>query len=129
MLAEVVLIGLVVAFRAKPGVKAQYISGEQKSEMKWIAYPHHLVLICDVLIIVAAVRVWYNVKQDLPPADTTVRIIAQQWAWTFVHPGPDNKLDTEDDIAMNDDSTRDQPHYHSSSSRARVHSFSLPRFA
>jgi cytochrome c oxidase subunit 2 len=130
VLAEVVLIGLVVAFREKPGVKAQYITGEQKSEMKWIAYPHHLVLVCDVLIIVAAVRVWYNVKQDLPPPDSTVRVIAQQWAWTFVHPGPDNKLDTEDDIAVNDELRleNNRTYHYKLESRDVLHSFSIPVF-
>ena len=56
------------------------------------------MLLCDIAIIVGAIRVWYTVKQDLPPAEQTVRIISQQWAWTFVHPGADGKLDTEDDI-------------------------------
>ena len=55
-----------------------------------------------------------NVPDDLPPDELTVakakellanpageeqvRIISQQWSWTFVHPGPDGKLDTADDI-------------------------------
>jgi cytochrome c oxidase subunit 2 len=70
------------------------------------------------------------VKQDLPPADETVRVIAQQWAWTFVHPGPDRKFDTADDIATND-----QLHikvgtlYHyKAESRDVLHSFSIPVF-
>ena len=41
-----------------------------------------------------AVKVWYDVKQYLPPAQQTVRVIGQQWAWTFVHAGPDGQLDT-----------------------------------
>ena len=39
-----------------------------------------------------AVQTWYGVKQDLPPAERTVKVIGQQWAWTFVHPGPDEKI-------------------------------------
>ncbi|MDH5674216.1 MAG: hypothetical protein OEZ06_18825 [Myxococcales bacterium] len=130
VLAEVVFLGLVVAFREKKGQKAQYITGEEKHQMAWVAYPHYLVLVCDILIIVAAVRVWYNVKQDLPPADATVRVIGQQWAWSFVHPGPDGKLDTDDDIA-----TVDELHlkvgtvYHYKlESRDVMHSFSVPAF-
>jgi cytochrome c oxidase subunit 2 len=98
--------------------------------MKWIAYPHHLVLLCDVLVIVAAVRVWYNVKQDLPPADTTVRVIGQQWAWTFVHPGPDNVLDTDDDIALNDELRLEvnRTYHYMLESRDVLHSFSVPVF-
>ena len=48
----------------------------------------------DVLIIIGAIWVWYTVKQKLPPADNEIRVIAQQWAWTFQHSGPDGKLDT-----------------------------------
>jgi cytochrome c oxidase subunit 2 len=130
ILAEVLLIGLVIAYRERPGRKAEYITGDEKHQKAWVAYPHYLVLVCDIFIIVAAVRVWYNVKQDLPPADETVRVIAQQWAWTFVHPGPDKKFDTPDDIATND-----QLHvkvgtvYHyKAESRDVLHSFSIPVF-
>ncbi|MGB0647430.1 MAG: hypothetical protein ACPGQS_09670, partial [Bradymonadia bacterium] len=56
--------------------------------------PHLLVLVCDVAVIFFAVTTWYHVKQEMPEPDRTVRVIAQQWAWTFVHPGPNEKLDT-----------------------------------
>ncbi len=29
---------------------------------------------------------------QMPEPDATVRIIGQQWAWSFVHPGPDGQL-------------------------------------
>ena len=57
--AEVVFFGFIVKFRARPGVKAQYVTGEKASEQKWISYPHYLVLFFDVIIVVAALRVWY----------------------------------------------------------------------
>jgi cytochrome c oxidase subunit 2 len=130
VLAEMLLLGMVIAFREKKGLRAQYITGEEKHQKAWIAYPHYLVLMCDVLVIVAAVRVWYNVEQASPPAEATVRVIAQQWAWTFVQPGPDGKLDTADDI-----STADELHvkvntvYHYKlESKDVLHSFSVPAF-
>jgi cytochrome c oxidase subunit II len=128
--AEVVLFYLVFRFRKRDGERAQYITGELKSEKKWITYPHLAVLVFDVVIVVAAVRVWYHVKQELPPAAETVRIIGQQWAWSFVHPGPDGKLDTADDIR-----TVDELHvkvgsvYHFKlEARDVLHSFSVPVF-
>ena len=84
----------IFKFRAKPGKKAQYIAGEKKEEKRWVSIPHGLVLVFDIVVIVVAVKVWYNVKQDLPEADRTVRVIAQQWAWTFIHPGKNGVLDT-----------------------------------
>jgi cytochrome c oxidase subunit 2 len=130
VLAEVILIGLVIAYRKRDGVRAQYITGEEKHQKAWVAYPHYLVLVCDVLIIVAAVRVWYNVKQELPVADTTVRVIAQQWAWSFVDPGADNVLDTADDIATVDEMHVEVGRLYHFNLEARdvMHSFSVPVF-
>lgn len=130
VLAEVVLIGLVIAYRKRPGVPAEYITGDMKHQKAWVAYPHYLVLVCDILIIFAAVRVWYKVEQFLPPADQTVRVIAQQWAWTFVHPGADKQLGTPDDIATVDElHVRVNTLYHYKLEATDVlHSFSVPVF-
>ncbi len=128
--AEFVLVWLVFKFRARPGVKARYITGEKKSETKWVHYPHYLVLVFDIIIVAAALRVWSDVKMDLPPADERVRIIAQQWAWTFVHAGPDGQLDTADDIrtvnALNLQVNR--LYHYELHSKDVLHSFSVPAF-
>jgi cytochrome c oxidase subunit 2 len=128
--AELVLVWLVFRFRARPGVKARYITGEKTSETKWVNYPHYLVLIFDVIIVAAALRVWSDVKIDLPPADERVRIIAQQWAWTFVHAGPDGQLDTADDIrTVNELNLQVNRLYHYElQSKDVLHSFSVPAF-
>jgi cytochrome c oxidase subunit 2 len=130
VLTEGLLLWLIVRFRKRDGVKADYITGELKSEKRWISIPHLLVLVCDVILIVAAVRVWYNVKQDLPEAQATVRVIAQQWAWSFVHPGPDGQLDTPDDIRTVDElHVENGKLYHFKLvSRDVLHSFSVPVF-
>lgn len=129
-LAEGVFFWAIFKYRRKEGRRAAYITGEEKREMRWISVPHALVLVCDVFILVGAIRVWVHVKQTLPPADETVRVIGQQWAWTFVHPGPDGKLDTADDV-----STVDELHlkvnttYHYKLlARDVLHSFSVPVF-
>ena len=112
------------------GDKAQYITGDEKHLKRWVTWPHLLILVCDVLIIVAAINVWVNVKQTLPEADRTVRVIGQQWAWTFVHPGPDNELDTDDDIAMVDELHLevDTTYHFKLESTDVLHSFSIPVF-
>ena len=130
IVAQAVFFGFIFRFRRREGVPAQYLAGEQKSEKKWIARPHEAVILCDVVLIAATVWVWVGVKQDLPPADATVRIIAQQWAWTFVHPGPDGKFDTEDDIKTVDElRVKVGSVYHFElTSRDVLHSFSVPVF-
>lgn len=128
--AEGMFFWLIWRFRAKEGVKSEYIEGHEKHLKRWITWPHGLVLVCDLIIIVAAVQVWYNVKQRLPEADSTVRVIGQQWAWTFQHPGADNELDTADDIFTVDELhvQVDQTYHFLLESRDVLHSFSVPVF-
>lgn len=130
LLAEGIFFWLIWKFRARPGEKSQYLTGKEKHVKRWITIPHALVLVCDVFIIVGSVRVWYDVKQQLPEADSTVRVIGQQWAWTFQHPGADNELDTDDDIYTVDDlHVEVEKTYHFQlGSRDVVHSFSVPVF-
>jgi len=128
--AETMMFALVFKFRAKDGRPTQYITGEEKHLKRWISIPHFLVILCDIVIIIAAITVWYNIKQVMPPADATVRVIGQQWAWSFQQPGPDGVLDTADDIR-----TVGELHvvvnttYHFElMSRDVVHSFAIPAF-
>jgi cytochrome c oxidase subunit 2 len=128
--AEAMFFWLIFRFRAKDGVRAQYITGKEKHLKQWINIPHALVLVCDVVIIVAAIRVWVLIKQTLPPADRTVRVTAQQWAWTFTAPGPDNKLDTPDDIRTTDEMHVEvgKTYHFLLESKDVVHSFFVPAF-
>ncbi len=130
LVTEGVFFWLIFRFRRREGVPAQYITGEEQSQKRWITLPHLLVLVCDLFIIAGAVRVWYDVKQELPPAQETIREIAQQWAWTFVHPGPDGELDTADDITkVNELHVKVDTVYHFKLEATDVlHSFSVPVF-
>jgi cytochrome c oxidase subunit II len=130
LLAEGMLFWLIFRFRERPGQGGQYITGKEKHLKRWVTIPHALVLICDVFIIVASIQVWYNVKQQLPPADYEIRVIGQQWAWVFQNPGMDGVLDTEDDIFTTDDLHVEvgRTYHFKLESRDVVHSFSVPVF-
>jgi cytochrome c oxidase subunit 2 len=119
---------LLFKFRAKEGVPAQYITGNKPEEKRWVSWPHGLVLVCDVFIIIVAVQAWYHVKQQMPEPDEQVRIVVQQWAWTFDHAGPDGKLDTEDDIRTVDELRVevDKTYQYFLESRDVMHDFSVP---
>jgi len=121
---------LILRFRASKSPKAAYYSGGEKEIKRWISTAHVLVLICDIFIIIGAIMVWYNIKQNLPPAERTVRVISQQWAWTFVHPGADGQLDTADDITTIDDLhiEKDVTYHYKLESRDVLHNFSVPVF-
>jgi cytochrome c oxidase subunit 2 len=132
LVAEGVFLWLIVKFRARDGEKAQYITGEEKKQMRFISWPHYLVLVCDVFIVVGAVRVWVEVKQQLPSEAEAqrVRVVSQQWAWSFVHPGADGKLDTADDIRTVDELHIQvgQKYIYELEARDVLHSFSVPVF-
>ena len=120
----------IFRFKAKDGEKAMYITGTEHQYMKWIHRAHVPILVFDVVIVIMAVNVWYQVKQDLPEANSTVRVIAQQWAWTFVHPGPDNVLDTADDISTVNELhvAKDTLYHFKLESKDVLHNFSVPAF-
>jgi cytochrome c oxidase subunit 2 len=128
--AETMMFTLIFKFRAKDGRPTQYITGEEKHLKRWITIPHMLVLVCDVVIIIGAITVWYDIKQNMPVADETVRVIGQQWAWSFQQPGPDGVLDTADDIRTVGELhvKVDTTYRFELVSRDVVHSFAIPAF-
>jgi cytochrome c oxidase subunit II len=128
--AEAMFFWLMWRFRKRPGVPSQYITGKEKHLKRWINVPHALVLLFDVVIVVAAIRVWVNVKQTLPPADYTIRVMSQQWAWTFTDPGPDGMLDTPDDVRTTDELhlLLDKTYHFELESKDVLHSFFIPAF-
>jgi cytochrome c oxidase subunit 2 len=129
-IANFLFFSFILRFRKKEGVRALYITGTEHQYMKWIHRAHVPILIFDVIIVVMAINVWYTVKQDLPVANSTIKVIAQQWAWTFVNPGPDNVLDTADDITtINELHVASDTLYHFKLESLDVlHDFSVPAF-
>ncbi len=128
-LAQGIFFYFILKFRAKPGKRGEYIDGKNKRHKRWITVPHLFVLGFDVLIILVSFRVWYNIKMDLPEnPDAVVRVIGQQWAWTFQHPGADGDLDTPDDIFTVDELhvEHEKTYHFELQSRDVLHSFSVP---
>ena len=130
LLSELVLFYFMWRFRRKRSPKARYMSGESHGEMAWIHWPHNLVIICDVVIVAFAMSAWYNIKQTLPPADATVRIVGQQWAWKFVHPGSNGELGTPEDVEIIDELHLqvNKTYHFKLESKDVLHSFSVPVF-
>lgn len=121
---------LIMDSRASKGAKAEYIVGDEKHIKKWISTPHLIIIGLDVFVIIGAIYVWYQVKQNLPPADAEIRVIGQQWSWVFEHPGKDGKLGTPDDIRTVDELHIEvgKTYHYKLQSRDVLHSFSIPVF-
>lgn len=128
--SQLMFFWLMWRFRKRDGVKSQYITGKEPHLKRWINIPHTLILLCDVVIIIGAVRVWVKVKQTLPPADDTVRVVGQQWTWTFQHSGADGVLDTADDVWTSDTLhvAEGKTYHFLLEAKDVVHSFFVPVF-
>jgi cytochrome c oxidase subunit 2 len=129
LLSEGAFFFLMFKYKRKEGKKAEYITGEGH-EKHWVNTPHHIVLVFDVILIAGAIMVWNKVKIDQPEPERTIRVIGQQWAWTFVHPGKDNILDTEDDIVKIDELHVEKgvTYHFKLEAKDVLHSFSVPVF-
>jgi cytochrome c oxidase subunit 2 len=128
--AQSLLFYMIFRFRRGRSPQAVYLTGDTKEDKKHITLAHNLIIACDVVLIAGAVYAWHEVKQTMPPFQDKVRVVAQQWAWTFVHSGPDGQLDTPDDIA-----TVDELHVKEGltyqfelTSKDVLHSFFVPSF-
>lgn len=93
---EGLLLYSVVAFRSRPGRKAQYFHGSTTVELILAAIPA-LIL---VYITVASSRLWTAMKLDRKASDKAVhvQVFAEQFAWNFRYAGADAAFGTADDV-------------------------------
>lgn len=130
VLAQFALFYFIIRFRQRDGVAAAHITGERRQEKRWINVPHMLIILCDVVILAFSFQVWSTIKQDLPPAEAHIRVIAHQWAWRFIHPGPDgqfggaDEVETVDELRLKVDTLY---HFHLEAADV-IHSLSIPAF-
>jgi cytochrome c oxidase subunit 2 len=128
--AEGVLFYFMWRYREQPGEKALYVTGNEPELKRWITWPHAVIIALDLVLIAGAVNVWMTIKQYQPETSNVVRVTAQQWAWTFLHQGPDGEFGTDDDIETGDEMhiVVGEPFKFELSSRDVLHSFSVPTF-
>jgi cytochrome c oxidase subunit 2 len=96
VVTEGLLLYSVIAFRARPGRKAQFFHGSTSVELILAAIPA-LIL---VWITVASSRLWTDLKLQRSAAEDAVhvQVLAEQFAWNFRYAGPDAAFGTADDV-------------------------------
>jgi cytochrome c oxidase subunit 2 len=130
VLAEVLIIFMVLAYRKKDGVKAKYIGGDTPKQLMIIFIPLVFFVGADIVIDIATHRVWHKVKIDRPEIQDNVQIIGQQWTWSFMHSGKDGKLGTADDIETYNELhiKKDVNYGYDLQSKDVLHNFGVPVF-
>lgn len=96
VVTEGLLLYSVIAFRARPGRKAQFFHGSTTVELILAAIPA-LIL---VYITVASSRLWSDLKLHRNNAKDAVhvQVLAEQFAWNFRYAGADHAFGTADDV-------------------------------
>ena len=111
-LAAVILLGTGLTLgwllwrfdhRRNPAAKAVYIHSNSKLEIVWSVIPGMIL----VFLAFYQMNSWAENKTDRPTVErngeTTVRppillVKAKQFGWEFYYPGPDGRLETQDDL-------------------------------
>lgn len=127
-LVEIGLVVFIFKYRARKGRKATYVDGSTKAEIIWTAIPAAIVLFLGVF----SQPLWSRIKDpDKIPSDAvTLDVTAKQFEWHFRYPGPDGRLDTDDDYTKRnelhvvvDQNTAVRLH-----AEDVIHSFFIPAF-
>ena len=95
-LVEIGLLVFLVKYRKREGRKATYVDGSTRAEIIWTAIPAVIVIFLGVF----SQPLWSRIKDtDKFPTDAIVYdVTAKQFEWHFRYPGPDGRLDTDDDF-------------------------------
>jgi cytochrome c oxidase subunit 2 len=98
-LVQITLLVFLFIYRDRPGRRATYTHGNTPLEIIWTAVP---AVILAVLALISR-STWAEIKEHQPPSDFEIRISGKQFNWEIAYPGPDGKLDTDDDVKMDND--------------------------
>jgi cytochrome c oxidase subunit 2 len=97
-LVEVALVVFIVRYRRKEGRQAAYTHGHTKLEVVWTLVPFVLVLVIAFM----SMNVWLEAKAAertrVAEEGYPLRVTAKQFEWNVTYPGPDERLDTDDDF-------------------------------
>jgi cytochrome c oxidase subunit 2 len=130
LFVEAALVFFVIRYRHKEGRQAAYVHGHTKTEIVWTLIPLVLVL----WIAYASMNVWLDAKAGDRTYDAALafplRVAAKQFEWNVTYPGPDGKLDTEDDFVKRNQLQLpvDRDVRVELTSEDVIHSFFLPEF-
>jgi cytochrome c oxidase subunit 2 len=96
---QITLLAFLVRYRHRHGRRATYTHGNTGLEIAWTIAPAVLL----VILAFVSRNTWADIKQRVPPSDVALHVTAKQFNWEVVYPGLDGKLDTEDDVTMDND--------------------------
>jgi cytochrome c oxidase subunit 2 len=96
---ELAMVYFCFKYKKNPARKAVYTTGSHTLEVAWTVIPAVIL----VALGVASAKTWALVKNPADPNyptkfQTTVKIVAQQFAWNVWYAGIDGEIGTDDDF-------------------------------
>lgn len=98
VLTEGLLVYFVVKYRRREGRRAHYTHGSAKLELTWTVIPFILVLVIAWVSAQAWLEAKVPARTPVSADDLNLRVTAKQFEWNVTYPGPDGRLDTDDDF-------------------------------
>src|SRR5215470_2871828 len=98
-IVQLTLLAFLIIYRHRDGRRATYTHGNTALEIAWTITPAILL----VILAFVSRNTWASIKEHVPPSDVVVQVQAHQFNWTFIYPGPDGKLGTEDDVKQDNE--------------------------
>lgn len=124
ILVTVLMILFLILYRRRDGRRATYSHGNTALEITWTVIPAVILLVLSFM----SVSSWGRIKAHAPPSDFQVQVIAKQFNWEIIYPGPDGKFGTADDFQIDNDlhvPVNKVVHVHLQAKDV-IHSFFLP---
>lgn len=90
------MIWFLIKYRHREGRKAIYYHGNTTLELIWTLVPALVFLMIGVM----SERTWAVVRGPLPETDIRLKVVAKQFNWEMHYPGLDGKIDTPDDVVI-----------------------------
>ena len=128
VLVTTCLVIFLVRYRNRPGHHATFVDGHARLELVWTT----LTFLTLVIITALSQPIWATIRQrtEPKPAALTARVLAKQFNWIMVYPGPDGRFDTADDVREENELVApvNQDVHITVLSEDVIHSFFVPQF-
>jgi cytochrome c oxidase subunit 2 len=96
VLVQGALLWFIFQYRDRPGRRAVYTHGNTSVEIAWTIAPSVILVVLALL----SRATWDEVKGQMPEGKVNVQVVAKQFNWDFIYPGPDGKFGTPDDLTL-----------------------------
>jgi cytochrome c oxidase subunit 2 len=93
-IVEIGLVVFMIKYRRRAGRKAEYVEGSTKAEIIWTAIPAVAVIWLGLF----SQPLWSRIKAQVPEGAIVYDVTGKQFEWHIRYPGPDGRLDTDDDL-------------------------------